>query len=131
MSAQALRRGRWWWTAAGAYATLVLAVSLLPLKADVGIPHLDKVAHLCEYLLFAWMLMQAVRASRMPEPQYRVWVWIYATSFGLLVELLQAFVPWRSADWLDGLMNALGAACGVWLGDRVPRAKAVPTSPDV
>ncbi len=83
------------------------------------VPYLDKVLHLCEYLGFAWILMQAVRATRQPEPEYRCWVWMYATSYGLLVEVLQMVVPWRGADWMDALMNALGAAGGAWVGDRL------------
>jgi VanZ family protein len=83
--------------------------------------HLDKVAHLCEYLLFAWLLVQAVRASRMPEREYLVWAWIYTTSYGLLMELVQAMVPWRSADLADAVINALGAAIGVWIGRHLPR----------
>jgi VanZ family protein len=98
----------------------VFVLSIVPVEPKVEVPHLDKAIHLCEYLLFAWMLMQAVRASRMPEPDYRLWVWIYATSYGLLIEIVQAMVPWRSADVADALMNAIGAAAGVWIGERFP-----------
>ena len=52
-----------WSVVTGAYAVLLLAVSVIPVKADVKIPHLDKVVHLYEYLVFAWLLVQAVRAS--------------------------------------------------------------------
>ena len=82
---------------------------------------LDKAAHLFEYFLFAWLLIQAVRANRAPESEYQIWVWIYATSYGLLMELIQAMIPWRSAEWGDVLADAVGAALGVWLGQRFPR----------
>ncbi len=134
----ALRR-RFWWGATGLYAAAVLFLSVIPVETEVEIPHLDKAVHLCEYLLFAWLLVQAVRiGSRlpaapddpfrgaaqagMPERAYLLWAWIYATSFGLLVELIQAMIPWRSAELVDGLVNALGAAAGVWIGERWPRA---------
>ena len=93
-------------------------VSVIPIKADVDIPHLDKAVHLCEYLLFAWLLVQAVRGSRMPEREYLWWAWIYATSYGLLIEVIQAMLPWRSAELADALANALGAALGVLIGQR-------------
>jgi len=99
----------------------VFVLSIIPVEPKVTIPHLDKLVHLCQYLLFAWLLMQAVRASRMPEPDYRWWVWIYATSYGLLIELVQAMIPWRSAELVDAAANALGAAVGVWAGERIPR----------
>ncbi|MBI3996263.1 MAG: VanZ family protein [Candidatus Omnitrophica bacterium] len=85
------------------------------------LPYLDKVVHLCEYLLFAWILVQAVRASRMPERDYLWWAWIYATSYGVLMELVQLMVPWRSAEWLDVVANTAGAAIGVWVGQHVPK----------
>ena len=108
---------------------LVLVASVIPEGPNLSVGRLDKVAHLCEYLLFAWLLIQAVRASpayggasRTPESEYRVWVWIYATSYGLLMELIQAMIPWRSAEWGDVVADAAGAALGVWLGQRFPRS---------
>ena len=73
--------------------------------------------------------MQAVRASsamvrgvggasQMPERDYRLWAWMYATSYGLLIELLQAMLPWRSADLMDAAVNAIGAALGVLIGQK-------------
>ena len=96
--------------------------------------HLDKVVHACEYLLLAWLLVQALpptplvggQAIRLHGLRAResLWLaWMFAASYGLLIEALQALVPWRSADLLDALMNALGAAAGVWLGRRIRVAK--------
>ena len=104
-----------------AYATLVLLLAVIPTGPELALGRLDKVAHLCEYLLFAWLLVQAIRASRLPERDYLLWAWIYATSYGGLIELLQALLPWRSAEWGDAVANAIGAALGVWLGERIPR----------
>ncbi len=103
------------------YAALVLVFSLLPVGAGIPVRHLDKAAHVCEYLLFAWILTHAVRASHMPEPEYLIWAWIYATSYGLLMEAFQALVPWRSADLYDAAANAIGAALGIWIGRSFPR----------
>jgi len=98
----------------------------MPTDSAPDIPNLDKAAHVCEYLLFAWLLVQAVRAGRLVEPEYLLLAWIYATSYGALMELLQALVPWRSADWVDAVSNAIGAAAGVWLAKRWPRASSSP-----
>ncbi|MBI4003761.1 MAG: VanZ family protein [Candidatus Omnitrophica bacterium] len=100
---------------------LVLIVSIIPEGPDLSAGRLDKAAHLCEYFLFAWLLVQAIRANRTPEPDCRLWAWMYATSYGLLMELIQAIIPWRSAEWGDVLADAAGAALGVWLGWRAPR----------
>ena len=42
-----------------------------------------------------------------------------AAGYGALIELIQAFLPWRSAELGDALANAVGAALGVWLGQKV------------
>lgn len=107
-----------WWTVTAAYAILVFAASVIPVEPGPSIRHLDKVAHLGEYLLFAWLLVHALRTIAPPagwEPVYPWWAWIFATSYGLLIECLQALLPWRSAELADALANACGAALGVWL----------------
>ena len=113
--------------AVAAYAAAIFVLSIIPIDVEAPVSHLDKAVHLCEYLLFAWLLMQAVRAGlpagqadRLPQREY-VWLaWMWATSYGLLIELLQGILPWRSGDLLDVLANALGAWWGVWLGERLP-----------
>lgn len=86
-------------------------------------PHLDKLAHLCQYLVFAWLLVHALRLGRLRQREYLALAWMYATSYGLLLEVLQFFLPWRAASAADALMNALGAAAGVWIGERWPTAR--------
>lgn len=92
------------------------------MKADVDIPHLDKLVHLCEYLLFAWILVQALPPTglvgRQAVREYLWWAWIYATSYGLLIEVIQAMLPWRSAELADAAANAIGAALGVLIGQQ-------------
>ena len=83
-------------------------------------PYLDKAGHLCEYLLFAWLLVQAIRRHHLPQREYPLLAWMFVTAYGLLMEMIQLMVPWRSAEWGDVLINAAGAALGVWLGQRLP-----------
>ena len=104
------------------YAAAVFVGSIIPATPKLSTGHLDKVAHLCEYLLFAWLLVQAIRASRVQERAYLFWAWMYATSYGLLMELIQVIVPWRSAEWGDALANTVGAAVGVWLAQRFEKS---------
>ena len=142
-----------WRLATAVYAALLFVVSVTPVDPRLTVGHLDKVAHLGEYLLFAWLLVHALRTTAPPagwEPVYpwcrsnyfdqmlrdveptavlnwrsvagrRIqlerhwWAWMFATSYGLLIECLQALLPWRSAELADALANACGAALGVWL----------------
>ena len=119
-----MRSRRWWWGLVVAYATFVLIGSLVPVTPSLSPGHLDKVEHLGEYLLFAWLLVQAIRLNHLRQREYLTLAWIYATSYGLLMELLQIMVPWRSAELLDAVANAVGAAIGVWLGAYFPRSSS-------
>jgi VanZ family protein len=121
--------------------------SVVPTGPRVSIGYLDKVAHLGAYLLFAWLLIQAIQTTRrgqtptaisfslaVSDPERAaqgsnpkrereplLLAWVCATSYGLLIELVQGLLPWRSADVADAAMNAVGAALGVWLGERFPK----------
>jgi VanZ family protein len=105
------------WAAVAIYAAAVFVVSVIPLQPKLSVGRLDKALHVCEYLLFAWLLVRAIRTTGMRQPEYLWWAWIYSTSYGLLIELLQGILPWRSADWADALANAVGAAFGVTIGE--------------
>ena len=107
-----------WWLATAAYAALLFVASVIPVGPGPSIRHLDKAAHLGEYLLFAWLLAQAVRAARMRDRVVSLWAWIAATSYGGLLEGVQAMLPWRSAELADAVANAVGAALGVWLASK-------------
>ena len=110
-----------WWAAVLVCGVAILVVSVIPVSGGPDIPYLDKVVHLCQYWLFAWLLVQAIRTGGLRERDYLVLAWVYAASYGLLIEIIQGFLPWRSADWADALANAIGAAAGVWTGQRIPR----------
>ena len=88
---------------------------------DLGLAsvrHLDKVGHLCQYLVFGWLLVKAIRLGRLRAREYLALAWMFVTAYGLLMELIQLMVPWRSAEWADIFINALGAGLGIWCGER-------------
>ena len=114
MATKRRKRGRWW--TVGAYAVVVLIFAVIPTGTALATNHSDKVAHLCEYAGFGWLLVQAQRAHRLPKAKDLWWAWMVATGYGALMELLQVMIPWRSAEVGDALANAVGAAVGVWLG---------------
>lgn len=97
------------------YALLVLIVSLIPVPSQTRAGHLDKTAHVCEYLLFAWLLKRGWRANGTPESTGRHRAWIAATAYGGLMELLQGLTPYRTPEAADAVMNLLGALLGAAL----------------
>ena len=109
------------WAVIAVYAALILVTAVIPIPEGPELPHLDKAVHLCEYLLLAWLMSIALRAGGLTAHDYLILAWIYATSYGLLIELIQGLLPWRSADLWDAAANAAGAAIGVWLGRRLPK----------
>lgn len=44
--------------------------------------------------------------------------WGTASATGALLEIWQAFLPHRAAEWADLVANTLGAACFAWLFHR-------------
>ena len=102
------------------YAALIAALSLLPTPSSgLSVPHLDKGVHLVTYAFMAWLLMRSIRTVPLIEVEYAWLAWLFATSYGMLIEVLQLMMPWRSADWWDIGANALGAALGVWVGKKL------------
>ena len=106
-----------WRAVTAAYAVLIFVFSVIPIAPRLVPGQLDKVAHLCEYLVLAWFLAHALRTPSRPRVLWRAWWW--ATAYGAALELIQTVVPWRSADVMDGLTNAAGAALGVWISKTV------------
>jgi len=66
-----------------------------------------------------WLLMRSFRSASLEKSDYAWLSWLSASSYGILLEALQMMLPWRSADWRDISVNALGAAAGVALARYV------------
>lgn len=77
---------------------------------------LDKPAHLCEYLLFAWLVLQAARDPRATPMKQAALALAIPIVFGGVMELVQYFLPYRSAEWADMAANTVGAVIGLILG---------------
>ncbi len=79
-----------------------------------GIPHLDKVVHVCMYFGMSGMLwLEFLRAHRKERtPLWHAWVGalVCPILFSGGVELLQAYcTTYRGGDWLDFAANSVGA----------------------
>ena len=101
-----------WWRGLGrALVVAMLVVSLLPAPAFIGaVPQGDKLGHA---LAFAGLVLWY--AQIYPQPRDRWRCALGALLLGALIELLQAFVPWRSSEWLDLVADGGGALLGVLL----------------
>lgn len=103
-------RGRLQFGAALAGVTLVLVLTLWPGAPSPSIPevaNVDKLFHAA-----AWGMLAIV--TFVPFFRRRALVcWGALVAFGALIEVVQKFLPPRSADAWDAVADAVGAALGV------------------
>ena len=110
---------------------LLTVLALIPGPPDpLPLRHADKLYHLLGYALLAGWTVQLWRGCALRNRLLAVLL------LGLLLEALQAALPWRSADPLDALANALGAGLGAllaatpargWLASLVPAHRRPPS----
>lgn len=96
-----------------------LQAQVLPAGVDIVNP----VAHFCEYTVFGMLLSNAWR-THVPLP-WAVWAAVLCGSlYGITDEIHQIFVPGRSSDPLDWLVDTCGAALGAIIALAIVRALA-------
>jgi len=91
------------------FTLTVLIVSLWPIPEGMEPPgDTDKYIHAVLYfvLFILWYAAGVAHAGRLA---------LFLAAYGLLVELLQEWVPWeRSFDWMDWVFDLVGIA-GAWM----------------
>ncbi len=103
------------WGPAIAVAAIGMVLGLLhsPPGADM---FWDKVLHAGSYFTFAILLVRATHGGfAPPRPGPTLQAFLIAMGHGVLIEIVQAFVPWREASVGDALADAVGALLGVAL----------------
>lgn len=109
MTSQLRSSGRLW---VYFYLLFLFVVSVLPLKSDL--PEClswDKIAHVFLYFILAVMI---VKISLVNNKKFGfLSAFIYSSCLGLLIEVIQFFLPYRSFESLDILANSLGSFMGV------------------
>ncbi|MDJ0781061.1 MAG: VanZ family protein [Desulfosarcinaceae bacterium] len=107
------------WLLVALYCLLIFLQSAFPAPDNLpGIPGLDKLAHLAIYLVLGLLFAHAYTLSLpriLPAHWLLLLAWLSATLYGATDEVHQAFVAARSADIVDWLANAVGAALGARL----------------
>jgi hypothetical protein len=87
--------------------------------AGFAFPEADKVAHFLLYLVLGLLLG---RAALRGELRRGAWVaFIIGAAYGGLDEIHQAFVPHRTPDLMDFLVDVIGVALGILLARRLFR----------
>ncbi len=103
------------WLMVVVWVAFVELLTSLPGSAlpTVTLPfRIDWVAHFCLYGVLGLLLARAARVSLWPW-QRLVLLALAISAFGVLDELHQLFIPGRSAEVMDWLMDTTGSATGI------------------
>ena len=104
------------------YCVFIFIQSQLPAPFEMPeVPHFDKLLHLGAYGVMAVLFYRTYLAG-WPQALKRTLIWASVIStalYGLSDEIHQYFVPERSADLLDWLADAVGAAVGAVIYQRL------------
>jgi len=111
------------WTVTAVYAALIFYVSMRPNFGPPLFPHSDKVAHFVLYAGLAFLVVWSLRVTVLRFwPHVPILASLLAVFYGGINEIHQHFIPYREAEALDMVANALGAIVGTLLAMRVARA---------
>jgi len=91
------------------FGILTLFVVVLSVAPSKSVPQVgsDKLGH-----LIAYACLQIVGTIAFPAPGHVVRLAVGLLILGSGLELVQSFLPSRSAEWLDAAANAAGVAIG-------------------
>jgi len=109
------------WCATGAWATLIFMMSAKPGSQIPG--RFSEVAHFAEYLMLGMLLFGSLKLSGIRRAALLALA--LASLYGVTDEIHQAFVPQRTPDPMDWVIDSLGATVGVLLASfAASRGKA-------
>jgi VanZ family protein len=119
--------GQWMrsWLPVAAYMTLIFYLSSLP-HPEEELPKFlfeklgDKLLHVIEYTVLALLCYRAFRrAAGSTAAGYAVMLaMVTASVYGATDEVHQAFVPFRTATWMDWVADTVGGMIGALGGRR-------------
>ena len=74
------------------------AVAPIPSAVSAGVGWLDTAAHVCEYLLLAWCVSRAARATGLQPARAVPAVLLLSVGYGVLLEGVQGWLPYRAVE---------------------------------
>lgn len=95
-------------TATIIWLLIILVVSVIPSKGLESNLPLDKVVHFIIYGIAVVFLLKVFRVSMPLRKAFWLSV-LSASAYGLVIEFIQSFLPWRSFSLGDGMANFAGA----------------------
>ena len=100
---------------------------ILPFGRETVVFAVRKGAHFTEYLIFGAVLVPAVREWRAAPGLLRTGsvpaAWLVGTAYAMTDEFHQAFVPGRSCEFRDMVIDSCGVLTGVLAANLAGRIK--------
>jgi VanZ family protein len=101
------------------FVLLVVYLSLTPVPRDLQVGNVFNVGHLLAYL---WLMIWFAQVYRAARPR---WLWAGAfCALGVALEFVQGMTAYRTFEYADMLLDALGVALGLVLA-RTPAQNAL------
>ena len=101
------------------YAGIIMFYAYVPkpIPPQWSFPNADKVAHIIEYLILAYLVLRMITSiGNKFSTKMNIFFAIYAaTLYGGLMEIYQLFVPFRSCDIFDLTADCAGAIIGAFI----------------
>lgn len=98
------------------YAGVIMfyAYTPKPIPPQLNFPNVDKLTHIIEYLVLAYLVLRMIRSvGNKFSNKMNVFFAVYsATLYGGLMEIYQLFIPFRSCDIYDLTADFAGAIIG-------------------
>jgi VanZ family protein len=103
--------------------SVITFLALMPWSQELPRPFQwsDKLNHFTAFAVLALLLMSAYRPAALAGV-------LWLTLYGALIEGVQSFLPWRSAEWADLGVDLLAATAGVLLWLLCVRLGCLPDS---
>ena len=93
---------------------LISYASLTP-QGDISVPYLDKLFHFSAFIILSLFLDLSIKRTLLSSKAALIFLIFYA----LLIELVQYFLPYRSAEFFDFISDLLGILVYLYFAPKI------------
>jgi len=117
-----LRDRKFMWIPVFIWMGIIFLFAVLPCKNVplAKVSHFDSVVHFAEYVILSGLVLRSFSlAGKVFNAKIVLFTLILAGGYGILLELVQCFVPERCASVSDIIFNFAGVIFGITVGKFV------------
>tara|TARA_B100001248_G_scaffold257757_1_gene240800 strand:+ start:684 stop:1022 length:339 start_codon:yes stop_codon:yes gene_type:complete len=94
---------------------LLISYAALTPQGDISIPYLDKIFHFSAFIVLSLFLDLSIKRTLLSSKAALIFLIFYA----LLIELVQYFLPYRSAEFFDFISDLLGILVYLYFAPKI------------